>query len=193
MNDSKEPNELDVQTLWEKYEETAMHFNDLLIQLRMRSLAGTAAAATLVGIFADGVAEDAYYGWLIAAAFFVAMLFVWAAIFCLDYFYYNKLLWGAVNAITELEENTANGNPTTKINLSTSIKGQFAVGKKGDSNFGVNAFYIIVAMLLVLGVGASSRMAWITREEPHSMERSRQVEPTPNSPTLSMTSLLSLS
>jgi hypothetical protein len=43
--------EIDVQCLWEKYEDIAMHFNDLLIRLRTQSLAGVAALSALVGIF----------------------------------------------------------------------------------------------------------------------------------------------
>jgi hypothetical protein len=38
--------------LWEKYEQIAMHFNDLLIKLRTQALAGVAAISAIVGVFA---------------------------------------------------------------------------------------------------------------------------------------------
>ncbi len=44
--------EIDVQKLWEKYEDIAMHFNDLLMRLRTQTLAGIAAVSALVGVFA---------------------------------------------------------------------------------------------------------------------------------------------
>jgi len=162
----KPPTGLDVQRLWEKYEDIAMHFNDLLIQLRMRSLAGIAAATTFIGVFADNAIADAFFGWVIVAAFFAAMILVWGAIFCLDYYYYNKLLFGAVSAILDLEEELKNGKSIKNITLSTSIESQFSRNAKSDATFGVFAFYIVVLILLVLRVGISLKMAWENKPEP---------------------------
>jgi len=40
--------------LWEKYEDIAMHFNDLIIKLRTQALAGVVALSTLVGFSQSG-------------------------------------------------------------------------------------------------------------------------------------------
>jgi hypothetical protein len=45
------PEEWSIKELWEKYEEIAMHFNDLLIRLRTQALGGVAALSAIVGIF----------------------------------------------------------------------------------------------------------------------------------------------
>jgi hypothetical protein len=68
--------EIDVQCLWEKYEDIAMHFNDLLIRLRTQSLAGVAALSALVGIFSkDGPAPaNITLDWVVAEAIFGAMI-----------------------------------------------------------------------------------------------------------------------
>lgn len=36
---------------WKKYEDIAMHFNDLIIRLRIQSIGGIAALAAILGIF----------------------------------------------------------------------------------------------------------------------------------------------
>src|SRR5664280_1831888 len=43
-----EPEGWPLKDVWEKYEDIAMHFNDLLIRLRTQALAAVAAISTLV-------------------------------------------------------------------------------------------------------------------------------------------------
>jgi hypothetical protein len=38
--------------VWKKYEQIAMHFNDLLIRIRTQALAGVAALSAFTGLFA---------------------------------------------------------------------------------------------------------------------------------------------
>jgi len=60
-----------IKELWEKYEEIAMHFNDLLIRLRTQALGGVAALSTLVGLFAK-TSASVNTSWKIAAVFFLS-------------------------------------------------------------------------------------------------------------------------
>lgn len=135
--------------LWVEYEKVAMHFNGLLIQLRLRALAGIGAITTLASFF---VADDSgLINWGIIAFVSFGLFVAWAAIFVIDYFYYFKLLQGSVNAITALERSTQHLVPT--INLSTLIETE--ASKTGTSkpwNFAILFFYAIIAlMLLVIG------------------------------------------
>ena len=64
-----------IRELWEKYEEIAMHFNDLIIRLRTQALAGVAALSTLVGLFAKSDLGPFSYSWEIAILFFWRWLY----------------------------------------------------------------------------------------------------------------------
>ncbi len=152
----------DVQALWAKYEDIAMHFNDLLMKLRTQSLAVVAAVATLVGIFAkDGIANISL-GWGVAEALLIAMTLFWVAIWCIDFFYYNRLLTGAVTAIKKLELECRPGAAfTVGINMSTIIEDEFrhSIWKRWPTRFnGVFAFYGIVFGVLVAGIWYAHRM-----------------------------------
>lgn len=158
MSGGNGSNEIDVLALWAKYEDITMHFNDLLMRLRTSSLAAIAALTTLVGIFADGPTESVSIDWAVAAGLFSAMSFIWIAIFCLDFLYYNKLLSGAVAALIQLERNVQNGEKVSTINLSTLIEEEFRLKKWTSVTNGVLAFYGLVFALLIAGAGFSLRM-----------------------------------
>jgi hypothetical protein len=150
-------NEIDVQCLWEKYEDIAMHFNDLLIRLRTQSLAGIAAVSAVVGLFAkEGGTGDLHLDWVVAQAIFAAMIGFWIAIWCLDIGYYNRLLNGSVNAIVELEKATSAENVFDgEIDMSRLIEKQFEkpwlnLQKRGY--YGVLMFYGIVFLVLLAGL-----------------------------------------
>jgi hypothetical protein len=96
-----------IRKLWEKYEDIAMHFNDLIIRLRTQALAGVAALSTLVGIFAKTDLGSFSYTWEIAGFVFSGLSLFWIAIWVLDFGYYNRLLMGAVAALLELEKLSA--------------------------------------------------------------------------------------
>ncbi len=152
--------ELDVQSLWEKYEDIAMHFNNLLMRLRSQALAGIAAISTLVGVFTKEGVTDAHMGWLVATAIFVALAFFWVAIWFVDILYYNRLLYGAVEALVDLESRLKKGEPIT-INMSTCIDSEFSrpLWKRKPSRFrGVLWFYVIVLAVIILGITFSWHM-----------------------------------
>jgi len=161
-SDSSHPvdNKIDVQTLWEKYEDIAMHFNDLLLRLRSQGLAGIAAISTLVGIFTREGISDIHTDWLVATAMFVALTFFWIAIFCLDVLYYNRLLMGAVAALVKLEDEHKL-HSVSHIHMSTHIDGEFShkLCERGLSRFsGVFWFYGIVLAVIVAGAIFSAHM-----------------------------------
>lgn len=153
-------NKIDAQTLWAKYEDIAMHFNDLLMRLRSQSLAGIAAISTLVGIFTREGISDIHMDWLVATAMFIAMACFWIAIGCLDLLYYNRLLMGAVAAIIELEGKLKTSR-LDGITMSTSIDGEFKhslINRQLSRFVGVLLFYGIVFVVIVAGAVFSARM-----------------------------------
>lgn len=146
------------QILWAKYEDIAMHFNDLLMRLRSQSLAGIAAIATAVGIFAKSGVGNSRASWLIAAGIFTAAGMFWVAIWFLDFMYYNRLLLGAVSALRELEKETQVGNVPIGINMSTLIEAEFKRPLTLDDYrrfLGVMTFYLIVLAAIAFGAAIS--------------------------------------
>jgi hypothetical protein len=157
--ESKPGSSLDLQSLWEKYEDIAMHFNDLLMRLWSQSIAGIAALSTIVGVLAKGDVTDLRISWLVAAMIFVGMSLVWVAVWCIDFLYYNVLLMGAVSAIKKLEEESQHGGPKS-INMSTLIEAQFSKPPNIGSFHGVLLFYGIVLFILVSGAMFCLDMHW---------------------------------
>jgi hypothetical protein len=144
-----------IKELWEKYEEIAMHFNDLLIRLRTQALGGVAALSTLVGLFAK-TSATVNTSWEIAAVFFHFVCFLWIAVWIIDFCYYNRLLLGAVVALQALEERSKTEMWVQHINLSTMIEHAVArqlsaTARSGWLVVGRWAFYTIVFMTLVGG------------------------------------------
>jgi len=144
-----------LQALWSKYEDIAMHFNDLLMRLRLQSIAGIAALSTIVGIFAKEGAEDKSINWLMITAIFVAMALFWIAIWCLDFLYYNRLLLGAVSALVEVEQQSKSSILINSgINLSTVIEKEFQSPLFTSKTWhfrGVLCFYALVFLTIILG------------------------------------------
>ncbi len=114
--------------VWKNYEEIAMHFNDLIIRLRIQSIGGLAVIATILGIILhsrNGNGGTYNYGLSIVAV--ICLMLFWIAIWILDLRYYNRLLEGSVNAILELEKNKDKFLEKKKINLSINIERAFKV------------------------------------------------------------------
>ncbi|MGB7126634.1 MAG: hypothetical protein WBD42_07395 [Methylovirgula sp.] len=161
MNETTRPqagNERSLRSLWEKYEDIAMHFNDLLIRLRTQALGGVAALATVAGIFAKSNIFGVRDSWEIATIVFFGLTVFWIAIWLLDFCYYNRLLIGAVVAIIELEKESDNPE-FSRINLSTrveeAVEGRLPTSTKTcrqrlNLEFGRWAFYILVFAFLSL-------------------------------------------
>jgi hypothetical protein len=145
---------------WCKYEDIAMHFNDLLMRLRTQALAGIAAISTLVGIFSKENILEVQSSWLVAGFIFVGMGAFWIAIGILDIFYYNRLLLGAVAALSNLEKGRDGPNGPDTLDMSTTIALAFVgtCSQRESANIhrspspGIIWFYAIV--FFVIGGGA---------------------------------------
>lgn len=148
MNDDKKAT-LDKLTLsaWDKHEKIAMHFNDLILKVRIQALGALAAIITVgVAIIHDKSCLTAL-PWGLIAVFFGILSVFWIAIWVLDFKYYNKLLEGAVAAILTLEDQMKKGEP---IHIEMSHKIEAAVSGKLESRcyIGPTLFYLIVLFAL---------------------------------------------
>src|SRR2546425_6533724 len=138
--------------VWKEYEKIAMHFNDLLIKLRMQALGGIAAISALVGFLSKGDTPEEFRWGILAGVFSILALF-WIAIWVLDFRYYNCLLLGAVASILQLEKNSKNHTHIKEFDLShiieQAVRGEI-VGLKGPGLFsGRHWFYILVLLGLL--------------------------------------------
>jgi hypothetical protein len=140
--------------LWSKYEEVAMHFNDLLMRLRTQALGAVAGLTAIAGFFVEGgfAQEKGAFSWRSVFVGSVALLGGWIVLSLLDTLYYSKLLYGAVDALLELE-----GNSNGFIFLSTRIDGRFRKfhprRRHGEYRAATNIsaimlFYVPIALLL---------------------------------------------
>lgn len=140
--------------LWSKYEDIAMHFNDLLLKLRTQALAAVTALGTLIGLLAKPDAGSVTNWPMVAAAFAILCAF-WVAIWVLDFFYYNRLLLGAAKSLLEIEEISKTSESINEINLSTNIR-KAVLGKSlwkmgtGVESRGRWLFYGIVFLTLIV-------------------------------------------
>ena len=114
--------------VWKSYEDVAMHFNDLIIRLRIQSIGGIAAIAAILGIFLqkdDG--KNKIFKCILATVSLFFLLICWSAIEKLDLQYYDRLLEGSVNAILELENDKEAFLDDSHIDLSVNIEKAFRV------------------------------------------------------------------
>lgn len=157
---SEDKEGIDIFDLWREYEKIAMHFNDLLIKLRVQALGGVAAVSVLVSFVSKGQAGGDFPWGILSGTFFLLIL-VWIAIWCLDFLYYNRLLLGAVNEIRIIEEKSKTCSRIKEIHLSTSIE-DAAQERVFDKNnliknlkSGRFLFYIIVMIGLLFAFSYS--------------------------------------
>lgn len=110
----------DIFEAWKEYESIAMHFNELLIKLRMQAAGGLAALFTLGSVIAK---SDSIRGvnWEFLSIFIILLCVLWVAIWALDFRYYNKLLIGAVDEIVRIEKLSETQVKLDKLYLSRAI------------------------------------------------------------------------
>lgn len=147
--------------VWKKYENIAMHFNDLLIKLRTQAIGGVAAIATIVVVISKN-ANSLEFNWAIMASVFFFLNIFWVAVWILDFTYYNRLLLGAVDALLEIEKKSKTETTIKELNLSKKVENAVAgVGVKIDQqlhcklSFGRRWFYLVVFVGLITGFSVS--------------------------------------
>ena len=114
---------IDIIDLWFRYEEIAMHFNNLLMQFRLQLMGGAGVIGTVASyLIGAKVTEPHEHNWL-RALVSTGLWVLIAAAASLDLFYYDRLLKGAVAGLLELEAQ----NPT--IQMSTRIEAVVGHGK----------------------------------------------------------------
>lgn len=123
----------DVFKLWSKHEDTAIHFNDLLIKLRIQILGGVSISGTLAATIEKNSHSLRYI--------FVSFWVIWGAVWILDACYYSRLLSGAVEATIDIEREFPGFQMSTKIKRSVNKN----LKKVGG---GVNIFYSIIFICL---------------------------------------------
>ncbi len=139
-----------IKVVWEKYEDIAMHFNDLLIRLRTQALAGVAAITALVGLFAKG--GGLKFSWELAIAGLFLLCVFWIAIWVIDFRYYNRLLIGAVAAIIEVENLSVERTHIPELKMSQRIEDAVAGRLPIRYMTGPTIFYGLVLFALVIGL-----------------------------------------
>jgi len=145
--------------VWKEYENIAMHFNELLIKLRMQALGGIAAISALVGFLSKGDTPEDFRWGILASVFFILVLF-WVAIWFLDFRYYNRLLLGAVAAIFQIEEKSKTHTHIQELELShiveQAVRGK-TKGLKGPGLLsGRHWFYGLVLLALSIALFIST-------------------------------------
>jgi hypothetical protein len=133
--------------LWKEYENIAMHFNQLLIQFRLKALGGIGVIIALLGVMTKSSTSSVETQWLILAVSFAVLAFVWLAIYLLDFYYYNRLLLGAVTSTMELENM---GDDKLDITFSSDVKKFIENNDQKFKNlWPIQIFYLFVLIILV--------------------------------------------
>ena len=109
--------------VWTKTEDVAMHFNDLILNFRLKALGAVTLSAGLIGNVLrskDGQMATRM-DHMVFSGGMLLLLLVWFAIAALDFGYYQRLFRGAVAEALRLEKLTGNA-----IRLSTVIEEEVA-------------------------------------------------------------------
>ena len=127
---------------WAKAEDVAIHFNELIMNFRLKAVGAITLAAGLVGTVlvnrsGEAVPRANYIAFALGMWFLAV---VWLAILCLDLGYYHRLLLGAVDEVLRLE--AASGG---RLQLSTRIKKKT---ERADS-LARSAFYVLPLVAMI--------------------------------------------
>jgi hypothetical protein len=140
---------------WERHEKVAMHFNDLILKVRIQALGALAALVTLGGLLLKTLPPSGHIPWGVVAAVLATFLAFWIAIWLLDFRYYNRLLMGAVDALLKLEDQINSGDDLTiemSHKIEDSARGIAPTHRKEGTLSGPLWFYSIVTAVLVIGL-----------------------------------------
>jgi hypothetical protein len=155
---------VDQFALWSKYEDVAMHFNELIMRWRLQAIGGLAGLLTLAG-FVVGDADTLHVRYRAMLIFSGMLSFGWIGVACIDLFYYRRLLQGAVDAILDLERRTDG-----RITLSLQIENRAQAGAT-----------VMPSLFYVLGLIPLITIAWWAT---HQLNRLPNESPTPANPPI---------
>lgn len=133
---------------WRECEDVAMHFNELLIRFRLQALAATAAAGGLVGVITR---SDDMIHWETLGAGLLGLSCFWLAAAFIDFFYYHRLLRGAVRELRRIEKQSDG-----MMSLSTRIE---ETCSQCDSLVGRSLFYGTPFLALTLAAAICLHVA----------------------------------
>lgn len=139
---------------WEKHEKIAMHFNELILKIRIQALGALAAVVAIGGAILKSLSPNSPLPWELLAIVFSALLLFWIAIWLLDFLYYNRLLQGAVQSLI-LVEDAINSGAQIEFNMSHKIRDAVEGSGKQPTYKGPWFFYSIVGFVLLAGTIAS--------------------------------------
>lgn len=144
---------------WEKHEKIAMHFNELILKIRIQALGAIAAIVTIGGVLLKADTSSPNLPWGLIACVFAALFVFWIAIWLLDFLYYNRLLMGAVDCLLAIENAIAAGKPIAfemSHKIEDAVIGKPPVHREKGSLRGPTLFYVIVAAVLFVGAAYSA-------------------------------------
>lgn len=85
---------------WKVSEDVAMHFNNLLLGFRLKAIGGIAVGAVVgIGLKVGDLANP-----VVVLSLFVGLAVIWLLVWAADFFYYYRLLAGAVDELLRLEK-----------------------------------------------------------------------------------------
>jgi hypothetical protein len=143
---------------WKVVIRTQMHFNEMLMQMRT---AGVSIVLAVFGAAAYSLQYDKLFLTFGAFRFHAAVLIIvfglgmLSGVFCLDYFYYYKMLLGAVKRGYEIDEAFKNKKVDgyKVFGMTTMIRD--SIGKPSWSKYLIWVFYGLVfalGILFIIGI-----------------------------------------
>ncbi len=138
--------------LWKAYEDVAMHFNDLIIKLRIQALAALVTFSSIIIVLRETETIN-------QITIFYLLLFIlagWISIWVLDMRYYNRLLEGSVDALLKIEKVSFKNfkKEVENIALSTSIEKAFKKKLNHEKQSWIkdsrNLFYLIFSLAIII-------------------------------------------
>lgn len=134
---------------WKTVIQTQMHFNEMIMRMRSMSISiylaifGWAAYSLQYEIFLE-ICSLKFHASVLITLVGLAMFF---SVFLVDFFYYDKMLRGAVNKSYEIDDAFKDKKiyGTQLFGLSTAIKN--GIGKKDISMKYIKLFYIIPLLM----------------------------------------------
>jgi len=130
-------------SVWCKYEDIANHFNGLIIQIRIKSLA---LITTISSILAMYTTKNGVIHWELLQCSLLFQFFFLLSVCVLDLFYYNRLLTSTIEILRDLEKDRPKTKGVPEPNFST------ALDDKVGGTWVVESFYLVSLLVLSLAI-----------------------------------------